>query len=110
MGWLVPAHNSDTRELDMYTLPWWMQWLQVFALIAIPAVGAWLAFKQVGIAAAKLNLDLYDKRFATFEATRTLLVAVLQHGDIQQKDLDEFNLKVADAIFLFDEDIEKYLS
>jgi hypothetical protein len=93
----------------MYTLPAWMQWLQALALIAISGLGAWIAFKQVRIGTAKLNLDLYDKRFRVFETARTLLVAIFQHGEVRQAEINAFNLGVSDAIFLFDESIDEYL-
>ena len=54
-------------------IPWWLQYLQTFALIAIPAVGACLAWQQVQIARVKLQHDLYDRRYRVFEATRKLL-------------------------------------
>src|SRR6266571_2819856 len=39
----------------MYTLRWWMQWIQVLFLGCISALGAWIAYKQSRIAAAKLK-------------------------------------------------------
>jgi hypothetical protein len=60
-------------------IPWWLQDLQTFALIAIPAVGACLAWQQVQIARVKLQHDLYDRRYRVFEATRKLLAETLVH-------------------------------
>jgi hypothetical protein len=95
--------------MDKYQLPWWMQWLQAIALILIPIGGAWLAFKQVCIAEAKLNLDLYEKRFNVFETARKLLAKAVQHANVDTLDIHEFNLGVLDAGFLFDDEIENYL-
>jgi hypothetical protein len=95
--------------MDKNQLPWWMQWLQAVALIAIPVIGAWLAYKQARIAEAKLNLDLYEKRFAVFQAARKLLSKVSQQTQVDMRDIDEFTLDVLDAGFLFNERVEKYL-
>jgi hypothetical protein len=93
----------------MYYLPWWMQWAQAIALIVISCLGSWIAYKQVRIAGAKLNLDLYDRRFKVFEATRTVLIFALQKGDVAQDVMNTFYIGVADAIFLFDKSIDDYL-
>jgi hypothetical protein len=95
--------------MNAYVLPWWVQWAQAIALLVISVVGVWIASKQWRIAAAKLNLDLYDRRFAVFDAARNLILGVLQHGAALPKDLNAFRLGTADAGFLLNDDIEKYL-
>lgn len=95
--------------MDKYSLPGWMQWLQALAIILLSGLGAWIAFKQVRIAYAKLSFDLYEKRFAVFEAAQKLLIAILQNADVTDRDLSEYNLEVIDAGFLFDQEIEDYL-
>jgi hypothetical protein len=62
----------------MYYLPWWMQWAQAIALIVISCLGSWIAYKQARIAAAKLNFDLYQKRFDVFEGARRLVTVTMQ--------------------------------
>lgn len=81
----------------MYVLPWWMQWAQAIALIIISGLGAWIAFKQVRIASAKLNLDLYEKRFSVFNATRNLLILVVQDGDVDAKTVITFRLETTES-------------
>jgi len=58
----------------------WLQYLQAFALVAIPPIGAWLAWQQVQIARVKLQHDLYDRRYQVFDATRRLLANVCATG------------------------------
>jgi hypothetical protein len=94
----------------MYYLPWWMQWGQALGVIAISGLGAWIAFKQVKIATAKLNLDLYDRRFKVFEAVRNLITQVMREAHVRLEDIRSFNLGVADATFLFESDVENYLT
>ena len=93
----------------MYYLPWWMQWAQATALIIISCLGSWIAFKQARIAAAKLNLDLYDKRFKVFEAGRHFLGQFLVHGTIRLQEITELSVGSADAVFLFGDEVVEYL-
>jgi hypothetical protein len=89
----------------------WLQILQAFALLAISAAGAVLAWQQVRIADAKLQHDLYDRRFKVFDATRRMLASTpptLEHG-FRPENLGAFVADTADAIFLFDDEIAKYL-
>jgi hypothetical protein len=92
-----------------YVLPWWMQWAQATALIVISCLGSWIAFKQARIAAAKLNLDLYDKRFKVFEAGRHFLGQFLVHGTIRLQEITELSVGTADAVFLFGDEVVEYL-
>lgn len=94
----------------MYQLPWWMQWIQAIAVLSIAGVGAWIALKQAMIAEAKLRLELYEKRFKVFEATRKLFDTILMNGHAETKEIIEFNVAVVDAIFLFDKDVQDFLS
>jgi hypothetical protein len=98
-----------------------------FATIIAAAAAAWITLSfnsrqlqiardqmliadgQKKIAAAKLNLDLFDRRFAIFEAARKLLIEIVQHDHVDASDINKFNIRTADAVFLFDKDIETYL-
>jgi hypothetical protein len=64
---------------------------------------------QRNIAAARLNFDLYEKRYAVFEVARQLLRDVVQHDHVDAKQMINFNIETADAPFLFEEDIVSYL-
>jgi hypothetical protein len=93
----------------MYYLPWWMQWAQAIALIVISCLGSWIAYKQVRIAAAKLNSDLYDRRFKVFEVAREMLEKYRRNFTITFEDVEEMTVGTADAVFLFGEDVQTYL-
>jgi hypothetical protein len=112
--------GHDHREVrvsgDAMTLPLWLQILQAFvqilqalAVFAVSAVGACLAWQQVRIADAKLQHDLFDKRFQVFEATRRLLEIAITEKALSQEEERLFTLETGDALFLFDDDIAKYL-
>jgi hypothetical protein len=92
-----------------YVLPWWMQWGQVIGVAAISGLGAWIAYKQARIATAKLNLDLYDRRFKVFEAARAFLSVFLTEGKFTPEELTKFTAATSEAVFLFGEDVPRYL-
>jgi hydroxymethylpyrimidine pyrophosphatase-like HAD family hydrolase len=94
----------------MYYLPWWMQWAQAVALFVISCLGSWIAYKQARIASAKLNLDLYEKRFRVFEAARAFALHAITHHEIEQEALAAFGAGTVDAAFLFEDELGKYLA
>jgi hypothetical protein len=68
-----------------------------------------IADAQKRIAAARLNFDLYAKRYAVFEAAHKLWVEVVQHADVEVADIKDFSSATGDAVFLFDNDVVNYL-
>src|ERR1700688_2668504 len=90
-------------------LPLWVQWMQAVLLLVISCLGAWIAYRQAKISAAKLNLDLYDKRFEVFEAARDLVAKFLREANINTEDIITFNIGVAEALFLFEPEVKNYL-
>jgi len=93
----------------VYYLPWWMQWAQAIALIAISCLGSWIAYKQVRIGTAKLNLDLYEKRFSVFDAARKYLREFAMEGKITLDMLNAFVLGTGQTVFLFEDDVKDYI-
>jgi hypothetical protein len=93
----------------MYYLPWWMQWAQAIGIGVISAAGVFIAYKQSRIATAKLNLDLYDRRFKVFEATRAFVTAFLTAGKYESDEFVKFMAATSEAVFLFDEEVPQYL-
>jgi hypothetical protein len=83
--------------------------LQTIAVIAIPLVGAWLAWQQVQIARVKLQHDLFERRYNVFAAARRLLAQIDTHRRPSDEDLRAFMLGTSDAVFLFDDDLAGYL-
>ncbi|MGR3303850.1 MAG: hypothetical protein ACUZ8I_15295 [Candidatus Scalindua sp.] len=57
----------------------------------------------------KFKLDLFDKRYKVFEATRYLFMQIIQSGDIDQHKIREFSVNTTETVFLFDDEIRKYL-
>ena len=65
--------------------------------------------QQVQIARVKLQHELYDRRFAVFDAARKLLLEVITNGDASPSALNAYTIGTTDAIFLLDEKITEYL-
>jgi acyl transferase domain-containing protein len=91
-------------------LPAWMQWVQAIAVLAIACLGAWIAYQQARIAAARLDFDLFEKRYAVFEGARDFLIKGLQSQEFETTEIIRFNVSTADAVFLFDEQVVDYLN
>ena len=68
-----------------------------------------IADAQKSIAAARLDFDLYEKKFAVFEAARRLLISVVQHDHVDPKEVITFKIETGEAVFLFNQDITSYL-
>lgn len=86
-----------------------IQFIQSLAVIALTIIGARIAWQQKQIAAEKLKLEKFDRRFRVFEATRSFLVHILNSGDVDFKNEEQFWVGTMDAIFLFDADIVYFL-
>ena len=78
-------------------------------LAVIALIGAWIALQQMLIARAKLNIDLFDRRFAVYIATRKYIVAMLQHMGGTQEEAVAWWAVASSAPFLFDKEITKFI-
>jgi hypothetical protein len=86
-----------------------VQILQALAVPTIAVVGAWVAVQQMLITRAKLRHDLFDRRFAVYQAARKLLVEIIQQGYPSREQVREYVINTADATFLLNDEIAKYL-
>ena len=87
--------------------------LIITAIIA--AIVAYIGFlqylinrKQNLVAEEKLKLDLFDKRFKVYQITKEFLELVV-HVEFDLKELNKFEDNTEEAVFLFDENLSKYL-
>ena len=94
----------------MDELPLWVKYVQAVAVVFIAGVGAWIAYRQMRIADAKLEHDLYEKRYRVYDATRKMLAEVVANNNLTMIDLRAFVLGTGDAIFLFDDALAQYLA
>ncbi len=92
MNWIL-----DIRFVDIAT-----------AMIA--ASIAYVAWSQYLLSKSKFKLDLFEKRFKVFEATRIFLDAASSSGGPTSADFDNFHTGNSGDKFLFDSDISDYLT
>jgi hypothetical protein len=94
-------------------LPLWVQYAQALGApllaIVIAGVGAWLAWQQVRMARVRLRHDLYDRRFAVFQAARKFLAEVMTHGYPSDDQIRSYVVGTADSGFLLSADVATYL-
>lgn len=67
------------------------------------------ARQQVELATIRLQHDLFDRRFAVYDATRTIIRTVIQHSHANEQQIVDFAMKTRDAKFLLDDEISTYL-
>lgn len=85
----------------------------MFAPIATLIVGflvAFVAFQQWLVARHKLRLDLFDRRYKIYDATRKFLSVIVARADFEDSQLFEFYAGTSDAEFFFDADVVDYLA
>jgi hypothetical protein len=82
----------------------------VVALL-VGGIAAGIAYRQYGVARARLKLDLFEKRFAIFHKTWEILSEVVMKGTREKNYglATPFNNFLPEAQFLFGEPIKKYL-
>ena len=88
----------------------WLIGSQIFIALLVAAVGWYFAHQQTKIAKAKLRLDLFDKRFAVFNATRSLMGAATAHGNVTNEEELAFLVGTIDTEILFDDELAAYIT
>jgi hypothetical protein len=85
---------------------------EIVSAFGTPIVGlivAYVAYRQYKTHQDKLKLDLYDRRYKVFEAARQFIIHVMEGGNAEREGLVKFITATVETVFLFDEDIVKYL-
>ncbi len=93
-------------------LPVWISWAQALGVLfelVIAFAGVCIAWQQKRIAEIRLRHDLYNRRFKVYEAAKTLLVAHQTNGKLSGDDYIAYRRGTADAVFLLDAGVVKYL-
>jgi hypothetical protein len=81
-----------------------------FLTVVVAVVVAYIALQQFWLVRERLKLDLFEKRFAVFSAARLFLSKVRQHRGVLMDDFGEYRSSVAEASFLFNEDVVDFLN
>ena len=80
----------------------------LFSLIIGLAV-VYIAYQQHKTNRNKLRLELYDRRFKLYNEITSLIGSIVQMGDVSDSDLMGCLRNTREAVFLFKEDIPKYI-
>jgi hypothetical protein len=73
-------------------------------------IAGYIALRQWWTAHDRLRFDLFEKRFAVYQATQTLINGVTLHGQISMEDMGEFYHGIRGAEFLFDGTTRDFLT
>jgi hypothetical protein len=88
----------------MNQLPNWLQYIQAFGPTVVAVIAAlfalYIGVMQWRTAHHRLSFDLYEKRFAVYEAVKNL-INTAGGSSVIQKDLDVFYEGIRGAEFLF---------
>lgn len=69
-----------------------------------------IAWQQWQVARSKLRLDLFDRRYKVYDATRKFLAGILRDATFTDSQLFEFYAGTSDTEFLFGSDVVDYLA
>lgn len=72
-------------------------------------LAAFVAWRQWRTARNKLKLDLFDRRFAVYDAARNLLASIATSGKVKEDELTKFMIGTREVRWLLNKDIEEYL-
>ena len=82
---------------------------QPAATFFVGVVLAVIAFLQFKVAHDKLRLELFDKRYKVYDATKQFLGGIMSSATFSDAQLFTFYAGTSDAEFLFDTDVGEYL-
>jgi hypothetical protein len=99
MNCLFPSFAAASLVKD-FVLP-----LATFFLSVAVALVAWAQWR---VARNKLRLDLFDRRYKVYDATRTFLLLAINNA-VTDSAYHSFRLATSDADFLFEPEVGKYL-
>ncbi len=83
--------------------------LTSFIPIAIAVLGGYIAVRQYITSRQKLKLDLFDKRFAIFQASKKFIGQVLTNEYTDKQVQREFLIATQGTRFIFNEKIRLYI-
>ena len=75
----------------------------------VAAIVAWTGYQQHLLAKEKFKLCLFEKRFAVYKGVQIFLTHISMKAKVDMDKLFEFRRDTQDAMFLFSDDIPKYL-
>jgi hypothetical protein len=90
---------------------WWISdGLKAATPFAVGVAVAYIAWQQWRTNHHKLKLDLFDRRFKVYAAATDLLKSLDGRLDVDDKDLQDFQLSIRESVFLFKPEVTEFLS
>jgi hypothetical protein len=90
----------------MTQLPFWAQYVEVlgpsFVALVAGLFGSYIAYRHWRTGHYRLRLDMFEKRYAVYEAIKSLIGTAELHKQITSEDVGELYDGVRGAEFLFD--------
>lgn len=80
------------------------------ATLIVSLIVGYIAWQQWQVARAKLRLDLFDRRYKVYDATRKFLAGIMSEPTFSDSQLFTFYAGTSDAEFLFDSEVVDYLA
>lgn len=92
------------------TNPHWTAYMTALFTPVVAFLGVLIAYRQWVTARDKLRLDLFERRLAIYSAFRTTLGQIFVKGQLNQEDEQKYLNGVSSSMWLFGEDVHKYLA
>lgn len=89
-----------------------MNWIETLSALLAPTVAVvtlYIAFQQYRIGRQKVRHDLFERRYAVYEAIRDFLYEAIREATLSESAFFQLNKGTDDALFLFDESVEEYI-
>lgn len=83
--------------------------LEIALSFLTSTIASYIACQQYLTSKAKLQLDLFEKRYKVYDATRTFLGIILTHHKYTEEDFQIFSLATCDCEILFGDETSAYL-
>lgn len=83
--------------------------LSAFLTPVIAIVTTYIAVQQFRTNRFQVKLEMFERRYAIYDAIREFISEAVQSGDFQSKSFPIFNERTHDAYFLFSDEISDYV-
>lgn len=101
--YLIVSHHDNVYSM-------FIPYLAPTATLIVGCMVAFIAWQQWRVAENKLRLDLFDRRYKVYDATRKFLSCIVQEASFSDAQLFEFYGGTSDAKFLFGPEVVDYLA
>jgi len=91
------------------SIPHWTTYLTALMTPTVAILGLLIGWRQWRLAQNKLKLELFEKRFAVYEATLRFIATILSSGKAEDYEVFQFRSAIREAKWLFEPSVAEYL-